>query len=385
MKAARKVTRFPSMTLGELEECGVVSLGRGKVISKRDLAATPGTYPVYSSAKENDGKFGEYGEFMFDEELITWSVDGGGRFFHRTKHRFSVTNVGGTLRVNDTARLHCRFLYFMLSYLHSIVTFDWVQKAHPSVIRKVYDTIPLPPLEEQRQIVAVLDKALTDIATATANAEKNRANARELQLSYLSSQLSDSQSEPWKQVPLGDVCEVLDRLRKPVTKSDRRAGEYPYYGASGIVDWIDDYIFNEPLVLLGEDGAKWGAGERSSFSASGKYWVNNHSHIIRPDRKILRDAWLVYFLNMADLMPYITGITVPKLNQERMRSIPISLPPLMIQDELVARMDVLSEQAAELIELNTRKLACLAAFKQSLLHRAFTGELNAGLPETIAA
>lgn len=168
------------MSLGDLEDRGLVSLGRGRVISKSDLASVPGVYPVYSSAKYNDGKFGQYGEFMFDEELITWSVDGGGHLFHRPKHRFSVTNVGGTLRVNDPQRIDCRFLFFALSYLHSIVRFDWVQKAHPSVVRKVYDTIPLPPLGEQRRIVAVLDEGFTAIATAIDNAEKNLANAREL-------------------------------------------------------------------------------------------------------------------------------------------------------------------------------------------------------------
>src|SRR5690348_3088934 len=158
------------MSLGDLEAHGLVTLGRGKVISKHDLATTPGNYPVYSSAKENDGKFGEYGEYMFDEELITWSVDGGGRLFHRPKHRFSVTNVGGTLRVNDRDKVNCRFLFFILTYLHSIVTFDWIQKAHPSVIRKIYDTVPLPPLEEQQRIVTLLDQAFAAIAIATANA-----------------------------------------------------------------------------------------------------------------------------------------------------------------------------------------------------------------------
>src|SRR5262249_326004 len=99
----------PVKTLAELVDTGVVQLTRGKIISKTDIAAYPGNYPVYSSAKENGGKFGEYGKFLFDEELITWSVDGGGRLFHRPKHKFSVTNVGGVLRIRDTSVLDYKY------------------------------------------------------------------------------------------------------------------------------------------------------------------------------------------------------------------------------------------------------------------------------------
>ncbi len=143
----------------------------------------------------------------------------------------------------------------------------------------------------------------------------------------------------WPVKPLGEVCEILDRLRKPITKKDRKAGEFPYYGATGVVDYVADYIFDEPLVLVGEDGAKWGAGDASAFPATGRYWVNNHAHVLRPDRTILLDEWLIYQLNAADLSEFIRGITVPKLNQERLREIPIPLPPLGEQRRIVAVLD----------------------------------------------
>ena len=116
-------------SLDELIEDEVIQLGRGKVLSKKDMQACPGPYPVYSSAQNNDGKFGEYGYYMFDEEMITWSVDGGGRLFHRHKHRFSVTNVGGTMRILNTSVLSYRFLFYALTHLHAKVDFDWVLKA----------------------------------------------------------------------------------------------------------------------------------------------------------------------------------------------------------------------------------------------------------------
>src|ERR1700733_333882 len=128
--------------------------------------------------------------------------------------------------------------------------------------------------------------------------------------------------------PLGSLCDILDSRRKPVTKRDRISGEYPYYGATGIVDYVEHYIFDEPLVLVGEDGAKWEAGENTAFPVDGRCWINNHAHVLRPHRDSVLDKWIIYYLNASDLSPFITGLTVPKLNQEKLREIPIPLPPL---------------------------------------------------------
>lgn len=143
----------------------------------------------------------------------------------------------------------------------------------------------------------------------------------------------------WSIRPLGVVVDILDSKRKPITKRDRVAGPYPYYGATGVLDWVQAYIFDEPLVLIGEDGAKWGAGDASAFPVSGKVWVNNHAHVLRPDRERLLDEWLIYYLNAVDLGEFISGMTVPKLNQGRLREIPVPLPPLEEQKRIVAVLD----------------------------------------------
>jgi type I restriction enzyme M protein len=143
----------------------------------------------------------------------------------------------------------------------------------------------------------------------------------------------------WPIVELGEITEILDSKRKPITKSDRTKGPYPYYGATGIVDYVNDYIFDERLLLLGEDGAKWGAGEASAFIVEGKCWVNNHAHVLRPDKTKVIDTYLVHLLNYLDLSQHITGVTVPKLNQEKMRGITVPLPPLEVQAEMVAELD----------------------------------------------
>ena len=145
--------------------------------------------------------------------------------------------------------------------------------------------------------------------------------------------------EGWEYKKLGEVCEILDSQRKPITKGKREPGAIPYYGATGCLDYVKDYIFDEKLVLLGEDGAKWGAGDNSAYIINGKSWVNNHAHALRPKRDLLIDELLVYYLNFSNLLPYITGVTVPKLNQEKMRSIEIPIGPLKEQQSIVDYLD----------------------------------------------
>jgi type I restriction enzyme S subunit len=143
----------------------------------------------------------------------------------------------------------------------------------------------------------------------------------------------------WQVLPLGGLCDVLDHKRKPITKRDREAGEYPYYGATGVLDHVAGYLFDERLVLVGEDGAKWGSGENTAFAVEGKVWVNNHAHVLRPNRDKLLDRWLIYHLNHSDLAPFVSGLTVPKLNQGSLREIPVPVPPLSEQRRIVALLD----------------------------------------------
>jgi len=138
---------------------------------------------------------------------------------------------------------------------------------------------------------------------------------------------------------IGEICEILDKYRKPITKKYRVTGNIPYYGATGIVDWVDKYIFDETLVLVGEDGAKWASGERTAFIIEGKSWVNNHVHVLRPDLSLVTHKWLAYFLTSIDLSPWVTGLTVPKLNQAQLCSIKVLLPSLDEQNRIVNKLD----------------------------------------------
>ncbi|MDP3014918.1 MAG: restriction endonuclease subunit S [bacterium] len=171
---------------------------------------------------------------------------------------------------------------------------------------------------------------------------------------------------------LGEVVDILDNLRKPVTRRERLLGPYPYYGATGVQDYVANFIFDEDLVLVGEDGARWNAGDNSAYKISGKSWVNNHAHVLRPHRDILLDDWLVYFLNISDLSGYITGTTVKKLNQAKLRLIEIPIPSLAEQRKIVEKIEKLFAKIDEASRLRAESLTASAALLPSALHQIFS-------------
>lgn len=141
-------------------------------------------------------------------------------------------------------------------------------------------------------------------------------------------------------VKLGDVASNLDRLRKPVTAKDRIPGPYPYYGANGIQDWVDDYLFEGDFVLLGEDGSVIHEdGTPFVHWAAGKIWVNNHAHILTVLDAQLSLRFLFHALKNTDVSNFITGGTQLKINQKNLNRIPIPLPPREVQDAIVERLD----------------------------------------------
>ena len=164
--------QWETLLLGDLEHRGDINLNRGNVISKKMIDCTPGGYPIYSSSVHSNGLFGCWGEYMFDEELITWSVDGGGHFFYRPKHRFSVTNVCGYLRI-FTKSIQYRYLSYQLQEMHSRLFFDYTSKAHPSVIRGAYK-VSLPSIEEQHAIATILSDMDAEIDALETKLSKAR-------------------------------------------------------------------------------------------------------------------------------------------------------------------------------------------------------------------
>lgn len=143
----------------------------------------------------------------------------------------------------------------------------------------------------------------------------------------------------WEIKKLGDICVNLDSKRVPITKSSRVAGDIPYYGASGIVDYVGDYIFNEDLLCVSEDGANLIARTYPiAFSISGKTWVNNHAHVLKFSN-IITQKLVELYLNSIKLDDYVSGMAQPKLNQTMLNRIPIPIPPLAEQERIVSILD----------------------------------------------
>ena len=235
--------------------------------------------------------------------------------------------------------------------------------------------INYPDKAEQHRIVALLDEAFDGIATAKANAEKNLQNARALFDSHLHSVFTEW-GEGWVETTIDKISTNLDSKRIPITKSDRKSGEYPYYGASGIVDYVADYIFDGDALLVSEDGANLLARSTPiAFSVSGRYWVNNHAHILKFEH-MATQRFVEFYLASIRLDEYITGAAQPKLNQKALNFIPIPIPVAIdTQKLIVERIESMQEETQRLESLYQRKLAALDALKQSLLHQAFSGAL----------
>lgn len=235
--------------------------------------------------------------------------------------------------------------------------------------------IPVPPFREQKEIVEILDQAFESIDKAKANIEKNIENAEELFQSKLNQVFSQTE-EGWSIKQLNEICENLDRKRIPITKNKRKPGEVPYYGASGIVDYVEGYLFNEDLLLVSEDGANLLARTYPiAFSISGKTWVNNHAHVLRFE-DISTQFFIEYYLNSIKLDDYVSGMAQPKLNQKKLSSIPVPYPELSIQKELVETLDVMDNHIQSLLSSYEEELKNLEELKKSILQKAFSGELT---------
>lgn len=203
--------------------------------------------------------------------------------------------------------------------------------------------IPIPCSENpeksikiQSEIVQILDKFSAMTAELTAE-----LSMRKRQFNYYRDQLFSFEEGTvgWK--PLGELAENLDSKRKPITSGLRDTGDIPYYGASGIVDYVKNYLFDGDFLLVSEDGANLLARNTPiAFSISGKTWVNNHAHVLKFDTYAER-KYVEYYLNSLDLTPYISGAAQPKLNKKNLERILIPNPSFSEKERIVEILDKL--------------------------------------------
>ena len=169
----------------------------------------------------------------------------------------------------------------------------------------------------------------------------------------------------WKK--LGEICTNLDFKRKPITSAKRVAGIYPYYGASGIVDYVENYIFDGDYLLVSEDGANLLARTSPiAFSIKGKNWVNNHAHVLE-FKNLTTQKFVEVYLNMIDLSPWINGAAQPKLNQANLSIIDIPFPPLSEQNRIVGILDTFTASIENLKEQITQRRKQFEFYRDHLL------------------
>ena len=248
---------------------------------------------------------------------------------------------------------------------------------HKRVPKEYFEDMlmPVPPPEEQKRIVAVLDQAFAALDSARAQAEANLADATKLFDSWLASTFAFG-VEHWPIRALPEFSENLDRSRVPITKKDRKPGNVPYYGASGEVDQVAGHIFDDDLLLVSEDGANLLARSYPiAFSISGKSWVNNHAHVLKFDDLDTQEFVRLY-LNSISLAPFVSGMAQPKLNQKALNSIPVPFPNVDGRARIVEKAQELRSATDALHKTAVKQLEDIANLRQSLLQKAFNGQLT---------
>ncbi len=285
--------------------------------------------------------------------------------------------------------INSRFVYY---YLNSIKIFKQIEIAsygsgYKSLSLKNIKELKLslPPLKEQEKIADILSTSDDKIDAIASQIQKAETLKKGLLQKLLSeglghSEFKDSElgkiPESWEITTVGKSSKNFDGQRVPLKSEDRQEiqGDYPYYGAQGIIDYVNDYIFDGRYLLVAEDGENVkGQKYDIAFVVSGQFWVNNHAHILQAN-----DNMDLYFissvLNHTNIIKYVTGTGQPKLNKAQLNSIKIPLPPFEEQKQIA---DILST-ADEKLEVLRVKKEKYETLKKGLMQKLLSGEVRVG-------
>lgn len=307
-----------------------------KEIIKQGKLKENGKYPVVNSGITLYGYYDKYNNIGNAFTLASRGEYAG--FVTYMSSNFWAGGLCYPYRSKNENVISTKFLYSYLKNIEEFIMNTLVMRGGiPALNKADVDKIkiPIPPPAKQTRIVGILDTFAASIDNL-----KEQIAQRRKQYEYYRDQLLDLEGkEGVEKKTLGEICDNLDYMRKPITSSKRKTGIYPYYGASGIVDYVEGYIFDGEYLLVSEDGANLVARNYPiAFSVKGKNWVNNHAHVLVFKSKITQKFVEIY-LNMIDLSPWINGAAQPKLNQANLNIIDIPMPSLSEQRRIVSILD----------------------------------------------
>ncbi|EPK5169314.1 restriction endonuclease subunit S [Pseudomonas aeruginosa] len=318
---------------------GVIKLEKGRQLNK-ELLSDDGLYPAYNGGVSYSG-FTD--TFNYSENKTIVSQGGASAGFVNFVTTKFYANAHCYVVLPNTEEVLNRYVYHFLKLNQERLTGKQhgagIPALRTSEILEISIPIPCPEnpkksLEIQAEIVRILD-AFTSL-TAELTTE---LTARKKQYNYYRDQLLSFKDRDVEWTTLGRLAENLDSMRKPITSGLRVPGDTPYYGASGIVDYVKGYIFDGDFLLVSEDGANLVARNTPiAFSISGKNWVNNHAHVLKFETYAER-RYVEYYLNNIDLTPYISGAAQPKLNKKNLESISIPNPSPEEKRRIVSILD----------------------------------------------
>jgi type I restriction enzyme S subunit len=290
------------------------------------------------------------------------------------------------IKVRLSRKVHPKFMrYFCQSRLYwdhitSSQAGSTLKNISLPVLKSLNVSLPSSVEEQQKiaEILSTVDEAIQKTNEIIAKTERlKKGLMQELLTKGIGhKEFKDTEigriPKDWEVVKLENVVEIWDKYRVPVKEQDRKPGPFPYCGANGVIDYVAGYTHDGEFVLLAEDGGFFGPFENSAYIMRGKFWANNHIHVLKAIEGILINEFLMYCLNFMDLTPFLTGSTRPKLTQEDMRKIPLPLPPIQEQQKIAEILSAVDSK----IKLENMKKAKLERIKQGLMDLLLTGKIR---------
>ncbi|HAE89180.1 MAG TPA: restriction endonuclease subunit S [Clostridiales bacterium] len=329
-------------------------------LKQSDVEGKTGAYPIYGAA----GYIGNVDFYQQKKPCVAVVKDGAG--IGRTMLLPANSSVIGTMQyLLPKDNILPEYLCYVVRYMHLEKYFSGATIPHIYFRDYKNEEFNLVDIEQQKEIVSVLSKVEGIISKRQQQLQLLDEFMKLQFIEMFGDPVLNSKRLPIKTLP--EIGENLDSQRIPITSGNRKQGIYPYYGASGVVDYVDDYIFDEDILLISEDGANLLARVTPiAFSATGKVWVNNHAHVMRFS-SMATQVYVERFLNMIDISTYVTGTAQPKLNQAKLNSIPIPFPSEQLMQDYMEIIEQ-SDKSKFAIRQSIEKLETL---KQALMQKYF--------------